>query len=262
MFYGKLVAGALGLLVGGPIGLVVGLFIGHSFDKGLVNTLQFGSPEKVEQITVSFFETTFLLLGYLAKADGHVSQSEIHHTESLFVQMGLNSTQQTNAKALFRQGAGKDFSLESTVTSFLQTCGHQKQLQQTLLMFLISLALSDQSIHKAEHDALAQTAQLMGFGAAQLEQLLRMVQAQGQFHGGAGGGSPASELKNAYAALGVSEADSDKVVKSAYRKLMSQNHPDKLIARGVPEDMIKIATEKAQDISGAYDLIRKHREQR
>ena len=59
MFYGKLVAGALGFLVGGPIGLLVGLFIGHSFDKGLVNTLQFGTPEKVEQIKVSFFETTF-----------------------------------------------------------------------------------------------------------------------------------------------------------------------------------------------------------
>ena len=96
----------------------------------------------------------------------------------------------------------------------------------------------------------------------QLEQLLRMVQAQGQFHGSAGGRSPATELKNAYAALGVSETDSDKALKSAYRKLMSQNHPDKLIARGVPEDMIKIATEKAQDISGAYDLIRKHRAQR
>jgi DnaJ like chaperone protein len=262
MFYGKLVAGALGFLVGGPIGLLVGLFIGHAFDKGLVNTLQFGTPEKVEQIKVSFFETTFLLLGYLAKADGRVSPSEIEHTESVFVQMGLNSTQQTNAKTLFRAGAEKDFNLESTVTSFLQACGHQKQLQQTLLLFLIALALSDEGIHKAEHDALGRIAQLMGFGVAQLEQLLRMVQAQGQFHGSVGGSSPAAELKNAYAALGVSDTVSDKALKSAYRKLMSQNHPDKLIARGVPEDMIKIATEKAQDISGAYDLIRKQREQR
>ncbi|MBE9540103.1 MAG: co-chaperone DjlA [Proteobacteria bacterium] len=260
MFYGKIVAGLLGLLVGGPIGLVVGIFIGHSFDKGLVKTLQFGSPENIERIKKSFFETTFLLLGYLAKADGRVSQQEIDHTETLFSQMGLTGQQRVHAKDLFRAGAASDFKLEQTVSTFLQTCGPRKQLQQTLLLFLISLALADQAIDEAEHAALQDIARLMGFSVAQLEQLLRMVQAQGQFHTGAAGQSPASSLSNAYEALGVSEAATDKEVKRAYRKLMSQNHPDKLIARGVPEDMIKIATEKSQDISGAYDLIRKNRD--
>lgn len=260
MFYGKIVAGLLGFLVGGPIGLVVGVFIGHSFDKGLVKTLQFGSPENIERIKTSFFETTFLLLGYLAKADGRISQQEIDHTETLFAQMGLTGEQRNRAKELFRTGAGSSFNLEQTVAAFLHTCGPQKQLQQTLLLFLISLALADQAIDEAEHAALQDIAKLMGFSVAQLEQLLRMVQAQGQFHTGAAGESPATSLSNAYQALGISESATDKEVKRAYRKLMSQNHPDKLIAQGVPEDMIKIATEKSQDISGAYDLIRKHRE--
>ncbi len=260
MFYGKIVAGLIGLVVGGPIGLMVGVFIGHSFDKGLVNTLQFGTPENVERIKTSFFETTFLLLGYLAKADGRVSKQEIDHTEALFAQMGLTGEQRAKAKDLFRLGAAADFSLDQTVSAFLHSCGRQKKLQQTLLLFLISLALADQGINEPEHAALQRIAGLMGFGSAQLEQLLRMVQAQGQFHSSAGGGaSPASSLKSAYAALGVAETATDKELKRAYRKLMSQNHPDKLIAQGVPEDMIKVATEKSQDISGAYDLIRKHR---
>jgi len=263
MFFGKIVAGLIGLLVGGPIGLVVGVFIGHSFDKGLAKTMQFGSPENIQRIKASFFETTFLLLGYLAKADGRISKEEIEHTEALFAQMGLTGEQRIKAKGLFRQGAASEFNLEQTVSSFLHSCGPQKKLQQTLLLFLISLALADQGIKEPEHAALLRIAGLMGFGSAQLEQLLRMVQAQGQFHSGVGGGaSPASSLKSAYAALGVTESVTDKELKRAYRKLMSQNHPDKLIARGVPEDMIKIATEKSQDISGAYDLIRKHRERR
>jgi len=260
MFYGKIIAGLLGLLVGGPIGLLIGLYIGHRFDKGLISTLKFGSPENIERIKNSFFETTFLLLGYLAKADGRISQQEIDHTETLFSQMGLTGEQRSRAKELFRSGAAADFNLEQTVSGFLHTCGPQKQLQQTLLLFLISLALADQAIDEAEHAALQRVARLMGFSAAQLEQLLRMVQAQGQFHAGAAGQSSVSSLSNAYEALGVGESATDKEVKRAYRKLMSQNHPDKLIAQGVPEDMIKIATEKSQDISGAYDLIRNHRD--
>ena len=259
MFYGKIVAGALGLLLGGPIGLLVGLFIGHSFDKGLIKTLQFGSPENIERIKTSFFETTCLLLGYLAKADGRISQQEIDHTEALFSQMGLTGDQRTRAKTLFRQGASAEFNLEQTIASFLSNCGPQKKLQQTLLLFLISLALADQGIDQAEHEALQQIATLMGFSVAQLEQLLRMAQAQGQFHSGGAGQSTGTSLSDAYDALGVTETASDKEVKRAYRKLMSQNHPDKLIAQGVPEDMIKIATEKSQDISGAYDMIRKYR---
>jgi DnaJ like chaperone protein len=260
MFYGKIVAGALGLLLGGPIGLLVGLFIGHSFDKGLVKTLQFGSPENIERIKTSFFETTCLLLGYLAKADGRITQQEIDHTEALFSQMALTGDQRTRAKTLFRKGASAEFSLEETIASFLSSCGPQKQLQQTLLLFLISLALADQTIDQTEHEALQKIASLMGFSVAQLEQLLRMVQAQGQFHAGGAGQSSGTSLNDAFGALGVSETASDKEVKRAYRKLMSQNHPDKLIAQGVPEDMIKIATEKSQDISGAYDMIRKHRD--
>ena len=81
MFYGKLIGGALGLLVLGVFGLILGVFVGHLFDSGLVKTLRYASPENIARIQKSFFETTFLLSGYLAKADGHISQQEVDHTE-------------------------------------------------------------------------------------------------------------------------------------------------------------------------------------
>jgi len=260
MFYGKIIAGLLGLLVGGPIGLAVGIFVGHSFDKGLIKTLQFGSPENIKRIKASFFDTTFLLLGAIAKADGRVSQQEIDHTEIIFSQMGLGTAQREQAKILFRKGADPEFNLETTVSAFIETCGPQKQLQQTLLLFLISLALADQSVDATEHAVLQRISKLMGFSEAQLEQLLQLVQAQGQFHSSGGSTQTTSAgLTGAYAALGVSSSVNDKDLKRAYRKLMSLNHPDKLIAKGVPEDMIKVATEKSQDIQGAYEMIRKYR---
>jgi DnaJ like chaperone protein len=94
-----------------------------------------------------------------------------------------------------------------------------------------------------------------------------MIKAQGSFSSAGGsyysaGGSPrssADELSSAYDALGVSSSASDSEVKKAYRKLMSQYHPDKLMGQGVPDDMLKAATERSQEVQAAYDVIKTSR---
>ncbi len=260
MIFGKLIGGFIGLLVGGIVGLIIGVLVGHAFDRGLVRTMKFASPENIQRIKDSFFETTFILSGYLAKADGRVSEQENAHTEALFTQMGLDAGPRKRAIELFQRGAAEDFQPEPVVSAFLQTCGPQRQLQQTLLLFLISLALADQTLDASEHAALQRICTLLGFGTVQLEQLLRMVRAQEHFHGQEGfAPQPGTSLEDAYEALGVSSAVDDRELKRAYRKRMSENHPDKLIAQGVPEDMVKLATERSQEIQAAYEMIRKHR---
>lgn len=261
MFFGKIIGGLLGLLTGGVIGAIIGLLVGHAFDRGLMKALLFASPQNIQRIKTSFFETTFLLSGFLAKADGRISQSEIDHTEQLIAQMGLNAAQRKEAIELFRRGAAPDFDPEKAVRAFVNTCGPQRQLQQTLLFFLVSLAHADQALGPPEHAALVRIAGLMGLGATRLEQLLRMAQAQEHFHQGSEYSATATSnsLGDAYTALGVETSVSDKELKRAYRKLMSENHPDKLIAKGVPEGMVKLATERSQEIQAAYELIRKHR---
>ena len=260
MFYGKVIGGLIGLMVAGVIGLAVGLAVGHAFDRGLVAFLRFGSPGNIEAIKTSFFESTFLLSGHLAKADGRVSTQEIVHTELVFKQMNLDDAQRKRAIELFRQGAAAGFQLEPVISAYLQACGAQRQLQQTLLSYLVSLAMADHRIEAPEQAVLERIAVLMGFGAAQLEQLLRMARAQEQFHGKAGfAAQPGTSLQDAYAALGVAPGVSDRELKQAYRRRISENHPDKLIARGVPEEMIKLATERSQEIQAAYEMIRKTR---
>ena len=75
----------------------------------------------------------------------------------------------------------------------------------------------------------------------------------------AGAASSSRSLADAYAALGVAESASDAEVKKAWRRLMSQYHPDKLIAEGMPEDMVKMATERTQEIQSAWEQVRKAR---
>jgi len=260
LFYGKVIGGLIGLITGGIPGLVLGVVVGHFFDRGLISAFKFGAPENIERIKTSFFETTFQLSGFVAKADGRVSEQEIQHTEQVFQQMNLTAEQRKRGIELFRRGAADDFQPEPVISEFVQICGPQRQLQQTLLTFLVSLALADQRIETAEMEALKRIAVLIGYGAARLEQLLRMAQAQEHFHGKDGYvAQPGTSLEDAYTALGVEKSVSDRELKQAYRRRMSENHPDKLIAKGVPEHMIKLATERSQEIQAAYNMIKQTR---
>jgi DnaJ like chaperone protein len=140
----------------------------------------------------------------------------------------------------------------------------QPLLRQMLLEALLTMALADGEVDSAEKTILLRVAGYLGVSARDFQRLLDMAMAQRQFHGRGAGGqqsarSSASELQAAYKAIGVTEVMTDAEIKRAYRKLMSQHHPDKLIAKGVPEDMMKIATEKAQEIQAAYELIKDSR---
>jgi DnaJ like chaperone protein len=260
MIFGKLVAGLLGLLLAGPFGALVGLLLGHWFDRGLQHSLGFGSPEQLARIQESFFETSFLLLGHVAKADGRISEAEIAHAESIMQELGVQGKQREAAIGLFKRGSAVDFQLQETLANFMRDCSGHRRVPHTMLVFLVSLALADGVIDKAERKVLQTISTQLGYSAAAFEQMLRMIEAQSHFHNYQPSDSPrGDQLADAYLALGVESSCSDRELKRAYRKLMSQHHPDKLIAQGVPEEMIKVATEKSQEIQAAYELLSRQR---
>src|SRR5210317_520631 len=104
-FTGKVIAGLMGFLAFGPAGLLFGLVLGHAFDQGLWRALQLSGPEAVHIMREQFFETTFTLLGFVAKADGRVSEAEIAQTESLFTQLRLTAAQRRKAIERFKTGS-------------------------------------------------------------------------------------------------------------------------------------------------------------
>ncbi|MEJ6773210.1 MAG: co-chaperone DjlA [Porticoccaceae bacterium] len=256
MVTGKIIAGTLGFMVGDFIGAVIGVYIGHQFDKGLGGFLNPISAAEQGRIRESFFTTVFSLLGSLAKADGQISKVEIAQAEALMNNMGLSASHRREAIELFQQGAKADLSVDDAMGSFMDICGRHNNLKRQLLNYLISLALADGELHDGEHALLRKVAEHLGFSVAMFDQFIAMIKAQSQFKGaGSGPAASAGQLDSAYAALGVKKQNSDSEIKKAYRKLISQNHPDKLIGQGMPADMVKLATERTQEIQTAYELV-------
>ncbi len=261
---GKLLGAVFGYMLWGPIGAVLGVALGHQFDKGLSHTV-FQSQADVERIQASFFTTLFSVMGHLAKADGRVSVHEIEMAKSVMQQMSLNEQQRAMAIELFNKGKQADFPLDTALQKFRRDTHGQRNLIRMFMEVLLFAAYADGELHPQEARMLKHIAQALGMSPYQLAQLEGMVQAQRAFHQGRGGRHEAARpradlLQEAYQLLGVNSNASDAEVKKAYRRQMNQHHPDKLVARGLPEEMVKMATEKTQEIKAAYDTITQARQ--
>ncbi|EGU41722.1 Dna-J like membrane chaperone protein [Vibrio ichthyoenteri ATCC 700023] len=276
--FGKILGTFFGFMFGGPLGALFGLFLGHQFDKARrlnqagFNSSPFGGGPSQAQKQEEFFKAAFAVMGHVAKAKGQVTREEIQLASTMMERMNLHGSQRTAAQEAFRDGKSSDFPLNEVLARVNISSGGRFDLLQFFLELQISAAFADGSLHPSERDVLHRIAQKLGFSAQQLEQRLRMQEAAFRFqHGGgfnghsAGGqqsgswqqASSANQVNDAYDVLGI-DADADsKSVKRAYRKLMNEHHPDKLMAKGLPPEMMNVAKEKSQEIQNAYDLIKK-----
>ncbi len=266
-WWGKILGGILGYaLTDTLLGTLVGIFLGHMLDRNVVAKKGGGvgfDPHRQARRQNAFFDATFSVLGHIAKSDGHVSREEIALAERVMQQMRLSKEQRTAAIALFNQGKQPSFDLDQALREFRENIGGKITLTQMFIEIQLQAVYADGKKSNSEEQILQKICQSLGYPEvllAQLESMLFASQRSRQSYQTDGSyASSSTALEDAYKIIGVSETASNAEVKKAYRKLMSQNHPDKLIAKGLPEEMIEIATNKTQEIQKAYDLIEKSR---
>ena len=256
-WWGTLLGGTLGFMFGGPLGALLGAALGRNFDRGIKITDEHGAfgAGQQERVQAAFFTTTFSVMGHIAKADGKVSKDEIAAANSIMGRMQLNAQQRKAAIRLFDEGKKTGFPLHDVLQQFRRECSRRHNLMQMFLEIQIATAMADGHFHASEKRVIFTIGEQLGFSRADIEHLFSMSSGTGRTPG-----EQRQTLAQAYEILGVAKTASDAEVKKAYRRMMSQHHPDKLIAKGLPEEMIKLATEKTQQIRAAYEQIKDSRD--
>lgn len=248
------IGAVIGLLIGKLPGLLIGAALGYFASRILQHKLL----GRLQVVQSQLLDSTFSIMGALCKADRVVTRDEIKVVESIFDRLHLQGQQRTAAKAAFNSGKAPEFDIDAAVDRFAQIARGRGPLLQLFLQLQCMAIAADGQLHAAEHQMLVRVARRLGLteqDVAQLEALLRMASS-----GPSTAGTPSpARIDSAYAALGVSREASNNDIKRVYRRLMSQNHPDKLASRGLPESMREIAEERTREINTAYDLIKESR---
>ena len=267
---GKLIGALLGfILTRRPLGVLLGLIVGHFFDQRATGGMA-GSRVDAATVRATFFRTAFSVMGHVAKSDGRVSEQDIAAARRIFRQFNLGEADTRAAMECFTQGKDSGFDATGALAELLRVCSGRGDLLRMFLEIQMRAALMGDGLEGAARATLVRVAQALEIGAiefAHLETVLRL-QGYGPAYGpgptgrgpppdGSAGGR--DSLAGAYEVLDMPRTASDAEVKKSYRRLMSQNHPDKLVARGLPESMLEVAKQKTQAIQAAYERVRESR---
>ena len=262
---GKLFGALIGFLaLRGAYGAVIGAILGHGFDQwqereALARQGGQGSAADATAIGNFLFQTAFSVMGYLAKADGRVTEAEISAARTIMHELHLDPPHVERAIGAFNRGKLPDYPIEAELARLRAICGPRHDLLRVFLEIQVRAALAGNDLKGPVRGLVLGVAQRLGFTGlevAQVEAALRLQQGRGW---SAPPPAPGARLQSAYEVLGIQASASDEEVKMAYRRQMSENHPDKLVARGLPESMQDIAKEKTQRIRQAYEVICEHR---
>jgi DnaJ like chaperone protein len=250
-----IIGALIGASFGGFAGFVIGGLLGYgasfAFRQFVVGSLQVAQSQ--------LLDSTFSIMGALCKADNVVSREEINAVKQIFGMLKLQGESREQAKAAFNRGKQPDFDLDAAVDQFARISRGRGPLVQLFLQLQCMAVAADGRIDPAEHAMLVRIAQRLGLAEADVSQLEALLRAAMGGPSATGGRPQKDRLHDAYAALGITADAKPAEIKRAYRKLISQNHPDKLAARGLPESMRPVAEERSRELNSAYDLIKSAR---
>lgn len=255
---GKFLGGLFGfLLTRSVIGLLLGVIIGHFFDRGMARFKILGGGSTSAQ--QAFFKITFQVMGFIAKSDGVITEAELDKAREIMQRLNLNEKQRVSAMEAFNAGKLADFNLDQSLQELVTRCHQQRMLLQIFIDFQTRAATIDGKLDSNKEQLLSHICQRLGFAPVNnsfnFDDLFRQFNQQNQQQQQQPGRRYQNPIADAYRLLGLDSKASATEVKKAYRKMMSQNHPDKLVAQGLPPEMIKLATEKTQKIQAAYEQI-------
>lgn len=258
-FTGKIIGAILGLIIfHNPIGLLFGALLGHFYDSAVTRL-------RPPSMGVGFIEPLFAFAGALSKSDGRVSEPEIAATEALIARLRLDPAQRRIAIERFGEGKQAGYDAHGAINDLKRWCQGRRDLAFIVLDLLLDLVYAEGSLAQPKLVLVRKLCWSLGVSDHELAALSAMKgyaasPGAGQRQYGPRGPGPRPQRPSEvdpYAVLGVTRDSSERELKQAYRRLMSQHHPDKL--GDVPDELKRRAEERAREINAAWERIKAER---
>ncbi len=229
--WGKIAGAGVGLAVGGPLGALVGAVAGHLvIDRALADD------------EVVFTVALIALSAKMAKADGEVTQAEIRAFEEV---LKVPESERANVYRVYQIAQQDVAGFQAYAAQVARIYRDRPAMLEDVLDALFHIAKADKHLHPAELEYLRTVADVFGFSEVEFARIRAS-------HLGTDRADP-------YLVLGITPDISSEDLKKAYRRLVRENHPDTLMARGVPKELVSIANEKLAMINVAYEKILRQR---
>ncbi len=250
-WFGKLTFGSMGLLFGGPLGAIAGAALGHVLvDKKIdfagqasraIPEPQFGYAEKTQ---AAFFISLFSILGKLSKIDGVVTKEEIAVVQDFINGLPIDETEKQFARRVFNEAKNSPHSIDDFAIQLYSMIQNQPALLVSYFDLLFRIVAADGTFHPAEEAALKRVKEIFNISDNQFEDMKAVY---------------FDDLAKHYKTLNCSPESTNEEIKSSYKKLVKDFHPDVIISKGLPEEFIDFASGRFREIQDSYEKIRRER---
>ena len=250
-WFGKLTFGSLGLLLAGPLGAIAGAALGHHLvDKRIdfaAQTIK-TTPEpkfgQAEQTQATYFVSLFSILGKLSKIDGAVTRDEIAVVQDFINNLPMAEIEKQFARQVFNQAKNSPYSIEDFAIQLYQAAQMQPALLISFFDLLFKIVAADGIFHPAEEAALQSVKEIFKISDKQFEDIKAVY---------------FKDIDKYYKILNCTPDSSNQEIKSNYKKLVKDFHPDTIVSKGLPEEFIDFASDRFREIQESYEKIRQER---
>ncbi|MDZ7859334.1 MAG: TerB family tellurite resistance protein [Candidatus Krumholzibacteriota bacterium] len=243
-WYGKLTFGSLGLFIGGPLGAIAGAALGHHFVDKKMTAGRSPAYRQSEQAKAAFFVSVFSILGKLAKTDGIVTRDELGVVDNFISSMNISAREENFARKVFNEAKNSRYSIDDFANQLYRINRRNPAVLLSFMDVLFQVAAADGKLHPAEENALGRIRKIFNISNEEYKNLKARY---------------FEDVDKYYKILGCNRSSSDKEIKTSYRKLVKDFHPDTIVSKGLPEEFIDFATRRFEEIQTAYEKIKKER---
>jgi DnaJ like chaperone protein len=245
---GKIIGGTIGFAMGGPIGAIAGAVFGHAYDASKEMDYAESHAHRIayrQRDQLTFFVASFSMLAKLAGSDGQITREEVTAVERFISQdLKLSMESRKIAMDVFLAAIRSPEPFEAFAGQFYNEFAHHPQMLELMVDILFRVSVADISLTQKEESLIQYASRIFKLSPSQYERIKSRY---------------VSSSEKYYKILKSSPNDSMEQIKSQYRKLASEYHPDKITAKGLPDEFVQLANERFKEIQTAYEEIKRER---